>query len=183
MGVQPQLPIQGIDVILGNYLAGAKVWKDEPLMMCVGSPSQNPGEPDECAQQYPKVFSSCAVTCSKARTEQCEQVQCSQKSFSQAEDSCEGKEQFKLFFIPLLSLSREECIKEQAAEPTLKSLFKLVCLESELKCAPSGYFVKDGLLLRKWARVVNGMQLDSVVQVVVPLNRGAARNFRPYERI
>lgn len=30
--------------------------------------------------------------------------------------------------------------------------------------APSCYFVNGRLLLRKWARVVNGVQIDKVVQ-------------------
>ena len=30
MRVRPQLPIQGIDIILGNNLAGVRVWKDGP---------------------------------------------------------------------------------------------------------------------------------------------------------
>lgn len=67
-----------------------------------------------------------------------------------------------MFSIPLPSLSREECIKEQALDPTLTSLFKLVGTESELKSAPSGYFLEDGLLLRQWARVVNDVQVDKV---------------------
>lgn len=46
-----------------------------------------------------------------------------------------------------------------------KTLFELVCPESELK---GGYFLNDGLLLRKWASVVNGVQIENVVQVVVP---------------
>lgn len=56
MGVRPQLPIQGIDIILGNDLAGARVWKDSPPLLCVGSPLQDSGEPDECAKQYPVVL-------------------------------------------------------------------------------------------------------------------------------
>ena len=47
-------------------------------------------------------------------------------------------------------------------------MFEFVRPESELKGVPSGYFLNDGLLLRKWARVVNGVRLDAVVQVVVP---------------
>lgn len=171
MGVHPQLPIRGIDIILGNYLAGARVWKSSPPLLCIGSPLQELEGPDECAKQYPKVFSSCAVTRSrsKARSEQSGGVQLSQKSLSEGEDSFEGKEQVKLFSIPLPSLSREECVKEQAADPTLKSLFELGGSEGELRGVLSGYFLNDGLLLRNWARVVNGVQVDAVVQVVVPL--------------
>lgn len=43
-------------------------------------------------------------------------------------------------------MTKEECIKEQAVDPTLKSLFELVCQESELENFPSGYFLKDGVL-------------------------------------
>ena len=32
----------------------------------------------------------------------------------------------------------------------------------------SYWLLNDGLLLRKWARVVSGVQVDSVVQVVMP---------------
>lgn len=67
------------------------------------------------------------------------------------------------------SLSREECIKEQATDPTLKPFFELVCPDRELKSVSSGHFLNDGLLLWKWARVVNGVLVDSVVQVGVPL--------------
>lgn len=35
MGVHPQLPIQEIDIILGNDLAWVRVWKDSPLMLCI----------------------------------------------------------------------------------------------------------------------------------------------------
>lgn len=65
---------------------------------------------------------------------------------SHVKDSGERKEQFRLFAIP--SLSREDCIKEQAADPTLKSLFELVLPENELKSVFGGYFFRDGLLLR-----------------------------------
>lgn len=40
--------------------------------------------------------------------------------------------------------------------------------ENELKSASGGYFLNDGLLLRKWACVLIE-QADSVIQVVVPL--------------
>lgn len=51
-------------------------------------------EPDECAKQYPKVFSSFAVTRSKHKSEQSDQVQPSQKLFSQVDESSWGKKQF-----------------------------------------------------------------------------------------
>lgn len=46
MGVHPHLPIQGIDIILGNDLAGDRVWKDGPPW-CLGSLLHESGEPDD----------------------------------------------------------------------------------------------------------------------------------------
>lgn len=80
-----------------------------------------------------------------------------QIQLSQAEDISEGNGQFKLFAIPLSSLSREECIKEQAADPMVKSLFELVCPEGELKGVPRGYFLNDFLLSlasQRWYRLM-----------------------------
>lgn len=69
MGVHPHLPIQDIDIILGNDLAGAtRVWKDGPPC-CLVSPLQESGEPDDNAKQYPKVSSSFAMTHSRSKAE------------------------------------------------------------------------------------------------------------------
>lgn len=69
MGVCPQLPVQGVDIILGNDLAGARVWKDGPPLLCVGSPLQESEEPDESAKKHPEVVSSCAVTWARSKAE------------------------------------------------------------------------------------------------------------------
>ncbi|KAM7367479.1 hypothetical protein PAMP_013771 [Pampus punctatissimus] len=64
---------------------------------------------------------------------------------------------------------QEECVKEQAVDPTLRPLFDMVGSEGDLKSVSSGYFLSDALLLRKWATiVVSGVQVDNVVQVVAP---------------
>jgi hypothetical protein len=60
--VCPSLPIEGIDVILGNNLAGERVW---PVVSPALVGSTTPvivGIPDESAQSFPEVFSACAVT-------------------------------------------------------------------------------------------------------------------------
>ena len=58
IGVRPALPIDGVDVILGNDLAGNRVWADgcppvksTPLLK----------EPVDCEQEFPDVFTACAV--------------------------------------------------------------------------------------------------------------------------
>ena len=57
MGVRPSLPIEGINVIFGNNLAGERVWSVSPSPVVSNRPSIV-GIPDESAE----VFSVCAVT-------------------------------------------------------------------------------------------------------------------------
>lgn len=46
MAICPQLPVPGVDVILGNDLAESKIWKEGPPVVYVGSVMQCPGEPE-----------------------------------------------------------------------------------------------------------------------------------------
>lgn len=62
MGVRPSLPMEGVDIILGNDLAGVRVWKDVLPPLVVTSSPHCSEKPDKCAMHYPQVFSSCAVT-------------------------------------------------------------------------------------------------------------------------
>lgn len=47
-------------------------------------------------------------------------------------------------------MSREQFINEQRRDPSLGPLFDAVVSEEHLKKMSSGYFLKDGLLVRKW---------------------------------
>nr|XP_029131725.1 uncharacterized protein LOC109976444 isoform X1 [Labrus bergylta] len=62
MGVRNSLPLEGVDVILGNDLAGARVWKDDPPSVGVTASPECSQGPDECAKQHPMIFPVCAVT-------------------------------------------------------------------------------------------------------------------------
>ncbi|XP_075934468.1 uncharacterized protein LOC142934010 [Anarhichas minor] len=62
MGVRPALPIDGVMLVLGNDVAGARVWPDDPAQpVLVPVPLGSKG-PDENEKQYPDVFQACAVT-------------------------------------------------------------------------------------------------------------------------
>ncbi len=62
MGVRPELPIEGVEVILGNGLAGSRVWAGPPPPPIVSSSPVVTGNVDENAQYLPEVFTACAVT-------------------------------------------------------------------------------------------------------------------------
>ncbi len=69
-----------------------------------------------------------------------------------------------------LSLSREQLIVEQRKDEKMSSLFEAVVPIEQLECVSQGYFVEDGVLMRKW-RPSNTAAADEwqiVKQVVVP---------------
>ncbi len=69
-----------------------------------------------------------------------------------------------------LSLSREQLIVEQRNDEKMSSLFEAVVPVEQLECVSQGYFVEDGVLMRKW-RPSNAAADDEwqiVQQVVVP---------------
>lgn len=62
VGMRISLPIEGIDVILGNNLAGERVWHVVFPSLLVSTKPSFVGISDESAQSFPEVFSVCAVT-------------------------------------------------------------------------------------------------------------------------
>ncbi|KAL5021229.1 hypothetical protein ScPMuIL_000384 [Solemya velum] len=63
IGVRPELPIEGVSLILGNDLAGEKVRVD-PL---VSSIPDKTGDAETIQQEFPGIFPSCAVTRSMSK--------------------------------------------------------------------------------------------------------------------
>ncbi len=61
MGVRPSLPVEGVSFILGNNLAGDRVWRDVPSPPVVTTCPTSLGDMD-ISQQYPEVFVTCALT-------------------------------------------------------------------------------------------------------------------------
>ncbi|KAJ8332629.1 hypothetical protein SKAU_G00424180 [Synaphobranchus kaupii] len=65
VGVLSVLPVEGVDVILGNDLAGVLVWGDASVV--VSPKPTSSGELDDLAKRYPSVFPACAITRAMAR--------------------------------------------------------------------------------------------------------------------
>lgn len=57
MAVQPSLPVPGVDVILGNGLDKDRVWPSGPLPPVVITELVGSAYQDECATEFPAVFS------------------------------------------------------------------------------------------------------------------------------
>ncbi|XP_049904288.1 uncharacterized protein LOC126392736 [Epinephelus moara] len=131
MGVRPALPVEGVDVILGNGLAGNRVWAKSPPPPIVSSLPIVAGNVDEIAHAS-LVFTACAVTRAMSREqgepEQGEEV--SEVDVVSVPDS-------------LLPVSRCDLVSEQP-------LFDAVFSTEDGRSAASGYLLQDGLLVRKW---------------------------------
>lgn len=63
LGVQPQLPVEGIDIILGNDLAGCKVF---PLPEVVEIPIADTSASDVATPNCVSLFPACALTRAQA---------------------------------------------------------------------------------------------------------------------
>lgn len=69
-----------------------------------------------------------------------------------------------------LPLSREQLVIEQKNYPSLSSLFTEAVPEKDIEFMPHGYFMREGILMRKWRPLTASAKDEWRVlhQVVVP---------------
>ena len=169
VGVVPSLPIKGVEFLLGNDVAGGKV-SASPIVS--GDPVEDP-EIRSLEEEFPETFPECAVTRSQMKRmekEAAESVPIEEDSgvwlaetfFNDLEED-EGVSQDAKF-------SRSSLIEQQNADPVLKKLAQTACSEEEAKGVPECYYVKSGVLMRKWRPTQKPADEEwSIVhQIVVP---------------
>lgn len=113
LAVRPALPIEGVSVILGNDLAGARMWADTDPLTVPAETESVPlviPSPDENSKEFPNVFTACVVTRAMTHTQT-------------------GKgETIKNVHLPVgdfpVSLSCSELAEEQQADVSLKGCFE-----------------------------------------------------------
>ena len=220
VGVRQHLPVPGISFILGNDLAGEKVWGNtEAVLPPVVSDAlpEVPPKPDQCLRRHPDVFPSCAVTramvkrgldsdfvslhdtfvakpdvvsrCSSlSPAGEMETISTSSDSTGSGDASdidgknvevapplgeingestvTTGLNELEHCPLPdLFKVSREQLIREQLVDSSLKPLFVLASQNKPED--ESSYFVQDGLLCRRYVFQQETFT-NSFVQVVVP---------------
>lgn len=69
VGMRPALPVDGVTMILGNGIAGSRVWPDGAALAVVVSVPWVSSEQDQNNQDVPNVFRACAVTRSMERAQ------------------------------------------------------------------------------------------------------------------
>ncbi|KAL2102544.1 hypothetical protein ACEWY4_001712 [Coilia grayii] len=167
VGVRPSLPVEGVAMLLGNDLAGGKVLPC-PIVSPVSS-----GLDVKMSMDLPEVFPSSVVTRAMAqrfKNDTPDDVIDLSDTFL-ASPSADG---VQLSCVPpsvsaKLPLNREQLIKEQTDDSSLTPLFSQVMSKSEVDSSPQGYFVQDGVLMRKWRPLTAPAHDWHVVnQIVVP---------------
>ena len=113
-------------------------------------------------KDHPQVFPACAVTRAQASSDK-----------NQVEDKRVKKPALNVV-LPLpafpFSVSRTDLIQEQQEDPTLTELFQQVRLVEEMESVAHGYFLEEGMLVRKWLPLGDKFVGDAIFQIVVPTN-------------
>ena len=171
VGIRPSLPFKGVHLLLGNDLAGDKVVVN-PLLTnipCIDQP------PDPIEQEIPDLYPSCAVT--RAMAKKAKQndgdIDLTDTFLGQS-----FKHEITNSFSPSLSgkqtdlsdksesshysailndqgqghdlVSRSQLCKEQHNDPEVLPLFERAFDEKEIDQVPVCFYVKNGILMRKW---------------------------------
>jgi hypothetical protein len=161
IGIIDSLPFDGIHLILGNDLAGSKVNID-PILSDKPIISQSP---DPIEDIIPNLYPSCAVTRAMSK----------QQLNSQDADDVDISD---TFLPTLLDNSRENSekfstsnlITEQQNDPDISVLIQHATDETDAANDPICYFMKDGILMRKWRPSTVPVNEEWLVryQIVIP---------------
>ncbi len=148
VGLRPILPIEDVHLILGNKLAGDRVWPNVPSSpMVLSEGDVTKGVPVTVVTRSMTKNAECVLT---------DEAKRGPKAVSLA--------------IPDLSFpfSTDEWSREQHSDSSLAELFTLVLSDSDIHDVARAYFVQDGLLLRKWSPHGEDFVGDPIGQVVLP---------------
>lgn len=176
IGTRPRLPVRGVALILGNDLAGKKVF---PTPEVIDNPIVDLSAP--AAVSGLSVFPACAVTRAQAHkyndvlnlSDSFMCVENSEKTEKSVEkhDKCVTENLLPTDAVLSFVVDRAEFVLAQQADPSLKTCFSSAASASAKN--PSVYLIDNGVLMRKYSPPSGDLGWNSVYQVVVP------QQFRP----
>ena len=171
VGIRPSLPFKGVHLLLGNDLAGDKVVVN-PLLTnipCIDQP------PDPIEQVIPDLYPSCAVTRAMAKKAKQndgdidltdtflgqsfkhEITNSLSSSLSDKQTELRNKSESSHYSAILNDqgqghdlMSRSQLCKEQHNDPEILPLLERALDEKEIDQVPVCFYVKNGILMRKW---------------------------------
>ncbi|XP_062382811.1 uncharacterized protein LOC134070456 isoform X1 [Sardina pilchardus] len=153
IAVCPSLPVDGVHLILGNNLAGGRVWRDVPSPGVVKRVTSIPSGADGSIQNLPEVSTACA------------EMHAMNSVFGAEVEEKHGTPVLKPVLPDLPSLTLDDFVVAQKEDATLDELF--VCSAEEIHGAEKGNFVQDGLLVRRGMPQTKVFE-DPVFQIVAP---------------
>ncbi|KAI2655642.1 Transposon Ty3-I Gag-Pol polyprotein [Labeo rohita] len=175
VGVRSRLPVEGVSLILGNDLAGGKVF---PHPIVAETPVCDP----KLDSQFPLTFSACAVTRAQARKN--EDVIDLSDTFLASTDSpieltlsvppetaSENADQE-----PSLTMGRDQLGRAQRLDSSLTHCLEAAegTVEGDNACGVQ-YFWDRGVLMRKWlSQKAKEADLSPEYQIVLPFGYRAA---------
>ena len=156
IGVIDSLPFDGIQLLLGNDLAGERVTVN-PIM--TNKPCSIPIS-TVVEQEIPNLYPSCAVTRAMAKQQKLENnkrdelessYDLSDTFLTHLFESSSAKTQgIKNDTTDTKSLSTSNLINEQKNDPEIAVLIQQAFDEREISDQAMGYFIKNDILMRKW---------------------------------
>ena len=150
VAVRHALPLEGVDMVLGNDICGSAVWASGPP-----SPVVVTKPLPQIALGRQGVFPVCAVTRAQA------------KLGAVADEGARVRtESVRLPGLPD-TVSRDDWISELKRDSSLKPLFGEAVSEAQVRDMAQGYFVLDSILVRKWSNCKVTVS-EPVFQLVVP---------------
>ena len=172
VGIRQTLPFKGVHLLLGNDLAGDKVVVN-PLVTETPCMDQSP---DPIEQELPHLYPSCAVTRAMAKkatlTENQSDVDLTDSFIGQSfkneitkslshnlpehqtdsNDSTSVSDHFPSSLVEEDHdiRSKSQLSKEQHKDPEISPLFQKAVNERDLAQDPICFYIKNGILMRKW---------------------------------
>lgn len=175
VAVRSCFPINGIDFIMGNDIAGGKVYPTPEVVDIPIPESEN----DELAHHHPNVFTSCVLTRAQAKVKA--EVDLSDSLFASILfeenvppiESVTGSpaEPGRVSAVPAASLPlTRAALKAQKDDRSLAKCFAAACEDPIKNGEKQCFFVDEGVLMRKWMSQPGDGNEDwsTVYQIVIP---------------
>lgn len=150
VAVRPALPLEGVDMILGNDICGSAVWSSAPPFPLVVS---KPLSPDLICGEISPVS---AVTRAQAKS-----------ATDLGVNVPVPTESVVLPALPV-TVSKEDWVNALKGDKTLLSLQEQVVSVAQIQDLAQGYFEQDSILVRKWSGCDGDVMLPPTFQLVVP---------------
>jgi len=179
VGIGASLSVQGVSLILGNDLAGDRVMADP----CVSPKPCLSVVSDDCSNEMSEVFPVCAVTRAMAKQNHIEKSTMAPTSSIDSAMPCNRQQPPEIScksvgnescVTPATGppLTRKQLIYDQQADPELRAIVQHAGEEHEVRDSPVSYFIKGGVLMRKWRSpiVPSSDEWETTYQIVEPQN-------------